>query len=137
LDKLARRKRTPLFVALQSANIQLLQTQGATFFPVGGTLFIPLDFDVTPMDNTGSHKEGVEQTYKKGVEGYAPMMTYIGGVFSQPDGFTVAFHGYPRYTKDIDFWRWADPENAERIIKAIGEFGLGSLGLQASDFLNP
>jgi hypothetical protein len=30
------------------------------------------------MDNTGSHKEGVEQTYKKGVEGYAPMMTYIG-----------------------------------------------------------
>jgi hypothetical protein len=78
LDKLARRKRTPLFVALQSANIQLLQTQGATFSPVGGTRFIPLDFDVTPMDNTGSHKEGVEQTYKKGVEGYAPMMTYIG-----------------------------------------------------------
>ncbi|MCB0522228.1 MAG: nucleotidyltransferase [Lewinellaceae bacterium] len=52
-------------------------------------------------------------------------------------GFAVAFHGYPRYTKDIDFWIWADPENAERIIKAIEEFGLGSLGLQASDFLNP
>ena len=21
-------------------------------------------------------------------------------------GFAVAYHGYPRYTKDIDFWVW-------------------------------
>jgi len=52
-------------------------------------------------------------------------------------GFAVAFHGYPRYTKDIDFWIWAEPENAERILRAIHDFGLGSLGLQASDFLDP
>ena len=51
-------------------------------------------------------------------------------------GFAVAFHGYPRYTKDIDFWIWAEPSNAEKIIRAIHDFGLGSLGLQASDFLN-
>lgn len=78
LDKLARRKRTPLFLCLQNANIQLLKQDGLMFSPVEGTLLVPLDFDVTPMDNTGSHKQGVEQTYKKGVEGYAPMMTYIG-----------------------------------------------------------
>ncbi len=52
-------------------------------------------------------------------------------------GFAVAFHGHPRYTKDIDFWIWAEPENAERIIRSIQDFGLGSLGLQPSDFLNP
>jgi len=38
---------------------------------------IPLDADVTPMDNTGSHKEGVSRTYK-GCDGYAPMPVYLG-----------------------------------------------------------
>lgn len=23
-------------------------------------------------------------------------------------GYALAFHGYPRYTKDIDFWVWLD-----------------------------
>ena len=39
--------------------------------------FVPLDFDVTPMDNSKTHKEGVSHTYK-GFDGYAPMMAYIG-----------------------------------------------------------
>ncbi len=30
-------------------------------------------------------------------------------------GYAVAFHGYPRYTKDIDIWIWIDPPNAQRI----------------------
>jgi Transposase DDE domain group 1 len=42
------------------------------------TNMIPVDFDVTPMDNSKSHKEGVSHTYKQFM-GYAPMMTYIGG----------------------------------------------------------
>lgn len=29
-------------------------------------------------------------------------------------GYAVAYPGYPRYTKDIDFWVWADSENTER-----------------------
>jgi hypothetical protein len=78
MDKLARRKRTNLFSALQQANLQLLGKENAVLSPIAGTHFVPLDFDVTPMDNSGSHKEGVEQTYKKDVQGYAPMMTYIG-----------------------------------------------------------
>ena len=52
-------------------------------------------------------------------------------------GFAVAYHGYPRYTKDIDFWIWAEPDNAERLLKAIEDFGLGMLGLEADDLLNP
>jgi hypothetical protein len=50
-------------------------------------------------------------------------------------GYAVAFHGYPRYTKDLDVWIEISPENAERVIKALEEFGFGSLGLRASDFL--
>jgi hypothetical protein len=50
-------------------------------------------------------------------------------------GYAVAFHGYPRYTKDLDVWIEISPENAERVIKALEKFGFGSLGLRASDFL--
>jgi hypothetical protein len=51
-------------------------------------------------------------------------------------GYAVAFHGHPRYTKDLDFWIWADPDNAERLIKTLRDFGFSELGLQPSDFLN-
>ncbi len=50
-------------------------------------------------------------------------------------GYAVAFHGHPRYTKDLDIWIEISPENAERVIKALEKFGFGSLGLRASDFL--
>ena len=33
--------------------------------------YIPIDCDVTPLDNSGSNKEGVSWTYK-GHDGYAP-----------------------------------------------------------------
>ncbi len=50
-------------------------------------------------------------------------------------GYAVAIHGHPRYTKDIDVWLWLDPQNAEKVIEAIRQFGFGSLDLQAEDFL--
>lgn len=39
--------------------------------------YVPVDLDVTPFDNSKSHKEGVSRTYKN-FDGYAPMMGYIG-----------------------------------------------------------
>ncbi len=51
-------------------------------------------------------------------------------------GFAVAFHGYPRYTKDIDFWIWANPDNADKLLKTVHDFGFGSLGLEKEDLLN-
>jgi hypothetical protein len=36
-----------------------------------------VDIDVSPLDNSGSHKEGVSRTYK-GHDGYAPIFSYIG-----------------------------------------------------------
>ncbi len=52
-------------------------------------------------------------------------------------GYAVSLHGYPRYTKDLDVWVELDAANANRIIRALDEFGFGSLGLQASHFLEP
>lgn len=39
--------------------------------------YLPFDADVSPFDNSGSHKEGVEYTYK-GHDGFAPMLGYLG-----------------------------------------------------------
>ena len=51
------------------------------------------------------------------------------------EGYAVAFHGYPRYTKDIDIWVELNPSNANKIIRALDQFGFASLGLKAEDFL--
>ena len=52
-------------------------------------------------------------------------------------GYAVAFHGHPRYTKDMDLWIWLDETNLENLIKALKDFGFGSLGLTVKDFLEP
>jgi len=52
-------------------------------------------------------------------------------------GYAVAFHGYPRYTKDIDVWIDQSPENAQRLVKALDDFGFGSLKLTPDKFLQP
>ena len=52
-------------------------------------------------------------------------------------GYAVALHGYPRYTKDMDVWVERTPENAARIVKALDQFGFGSLNLKESDFTEP
>ncbi len=44
-------------------------------------------------------------------------------------GYAVAFHGFPRYTKDIDLWIGPAPENIDRLIQAIDDFGFGSRGI--------
>ena len=52
-------------------------------------------------------------------------------------GYAVAFHGHPRYTKDLDVWIWISQENATNMVKALDQFGFASLGLKAEDFLEP
>jgi hypothetical protein len=52
-------------------------------------------------------------------------------------GYAVAFHGYPRYTRDIDIWIEMSPDNAARIVRALEQFGFGSLRLKEADFLTP
>lgn len=51
--------------------------------------------------------------------------------------YAVAMHGHPRYTNDLDLWIESTRENTERLIRALDQFGFGSLGLQAGDFLVP
>ena len=41
------------------------------------------------------------------------------------DGYAVALHGYPRYTKDLAVWIESSPENASNILKALEQFWFG------------
>ena len=65
---------------LLQANVSMFRTHHVTpsELPQG---VVPVDFDVTPFDNSKTKKEGVSRTYK-GYDGYAPMIAYIG-----TDGF--------------------------------------------------
>ncbi len=75
LDRMASHEH--LLAALNAWSLELLRTYSKPS-AVRGTKLIPVDFDVTLMDNSNSAKEGIAQTYKKDLYGYAPMMTYLG-----------------------------------------------------------
>jgi len=69
---------------VEKASIDFLTHIRPTLEPLS-TGHIPIDADVTPMDNSGSHKEGVSRTYK-GHDGYAPMAVYLG-----QEGYCIGF----------------------------------------------
>jgi hypothetical protein len=50
-------------------------------------------------------------------------------------GYALAFHGAPRYTGDMDIFIHVSSQNAARIMAALKEFGFGSVGLTADDFM--
>lgn len=49
-------------------------------------------------------------------------------------GYAVAMHGYPRATEDIDLFVSRDAGNAERVVQALDEFGLGGPELTTDIF---
>jgi predicted nucleotidyltransferase len=52
-------------------------------------------------------------------------------------GYAIAFHGYPRYTKDIDLWILMEKSNAESILKTLDEFGFSGIGITVEDLNTP
>ena len=51
-------------------------------------------------------------------------------------GYAIAFHGHPRYTKDLDIWLELSEENAVNVMKALKDFGFGDLDVSKEDFLH-
>lgn len=49
-------------------------------------------------------------------------------------GYAVGVHGHPRYTGDLDIWLNPTPENADRVLRCVNEFGFASYGLKRDDF---
>lgn len=63
--------------ALRKLNTRLLSKRTLGRLDADGLKLVPVDMDVSPLDNSGSSKQGVSFTYKKH-DGYAPMFAYIG-----------------------------------------------------------
>src|SRR5258708_2250115 len=49
----------------------------------------------------------------------------------------VSWHGFPRYSGDIDFLVRPTEGNAIRVMAAIRDFGMSSLTLGVEDFMSP
>jgi predicted nucleotidyltransferase len=48
--------------------------------------------------------------------------------------YALAVHGFPRATKDIDFFVEASPDNAESLLRALTQFGAPVANLSSADF---
>ena len=52
-------------------------------------------------------------------------------------GYAVAYHGYPRYTGDLDIWFNPEEDNVNKILVSLSEFGFESLNIHQNDLLKP
>jgi len=50
--------------------------------------------------------------------------------------YAVIYYTEPRYTKDIDIWVKADKDNAQKLYRALAEFGAPLKGVKPDDFMN-
>lgn len=54
-------------------------------------------------------------------------------------GHALAVHGVPRFTQDLDVWADPGPGNAQRVWRALHEFGapVEALGITLDDLMSP
>ena len=52
-------------------------------------------------------------------------------------GLAVIYHAQPRFTKDMDLFIKADPENAKATYAALAQFGAPLQGIHPEDFTDP
>jgi hypothetical protein len=50
-------------------------------------------------------------------------------------GYAVMLYTEPRYTKDLDVWVEPTAENANRVFRALAEFGAPLAGIQPHELL--
>ena len=55
--------------------------------------------------------------------------------FALVGGFAVAYHGYPRFTGDMDILIDRSPENAGKILRVLDRFGFGKRAIAAADLM--
>jgi hypothetical protein len=51
--------------------------------------------------------------------------------------YALGVHGRPRATGDLDVWVEATPENAQRVMQALADFGAPLQEVHAADFARP
>jgi predicted nucleotidyltransferase len=68
---------------------------------------------------------------------FAELLNSNGVEYLVVGGYALAAHGRPRYTGDLDFWVGTSTENAVRLLRALAQFGFGSLDISLADLTTP
>jgi hypothetical protein len=50
-------------------------------------------------------------------------------------GYAYSYYAEPRFTKDIDIFIQISPDNAEKMLDVLNEFGFADTGASAADFM--
>ena len=50
---------------------------------------------------------------------------------------SLAFHGRPRYTGDLDIFVRPTPDNAQQLVEILNQFGFAQAGFKETDFVEP
>jgi hypothetical protein len=50
-------------------------------------------------------------------------------------GYALGFHGYPRFTKDLDIWVERTPENGQRLAEALRGFAVSLSAEELGEFV--
>jgi len=109
--------------ALRESNLSFLSKQTFGTVEVAGLDLVPVDVDVSPLDNSGSAKQGVSHTYK-GHAGYAPMFAYIG-----TEGYMLDCELRP----GKQHCQSGTPEFLRRTTAALEQLGVGGRALYRLD----
>ena len=72
---------------------------------------------------------------QKDLKEFVELLNSLDVRFLVVGAFAVAYHGYPRYTADIDLFVERSSVNAELLLTAIHQFGFGDVGLTKEDFM--
>jgi hypothetical protein len=73
----------------------------------------------------------------KDLREFIVLLNSIGVKYLLVGGHAVAFHGYPRFTGDMDLFVERSEANAALLEQALSAFGFSGLGIKAADFLEP
>lgn len=74
-------------------------------------------------------------TLNKNFQDFLGLLAKHGVEYLVVGGYAVGFHGFPRYTGDLDIFVAISERNAAGLIAAFSDFGFSGLGIEESDFL--
>lgn len=69
--------------------------------------------------------------------GFLKALSVRGAEYVVVGGHAVAYHGYPRYTGDLDVWIAMSDTNSEKVVQALKDFGFDLPELTKEMFLDP
>jgi len=76
-------------------------------------------------------------TLSKDLREFLESLNFRGIEYVIVGAHSLAFHGRPRYTGDLDILVRATPENAAKLVDLLNQFGFAHSGFKESDFTRP